>query len=204
MANTMRWRYGETNPVVLPVASATVIEIGDLVYLDTTTKPAGSVTYGGSLAATQESFHDKFAGVAMQPSRNGDTHDIRVATTGVFEFGLRLGHVRGGRADRRRRQRRRHGPVEPAGDRAPRRAIPNCRSATAPSGSTRPPRRCWWTWSARSARRPASRWPMTPAASGNVSTQQATLRRGDTSRDQDSRTQATLRAGRSPSGRSLI
>jgi len=87
MANTMRWRYGETNPVVLPVASATVIEIGDLVYLDTTAKPASSLSYGASLAATQEAFHDKFAGVAMQASRNGDTQDIRVATTGVFEFG---------------------------------------------------------------------------------------------------------------------
>ena len=86
MANTMRWRYGETNPVVLPVASATVIEIGDLVYLDTTAKPASGSTYGGSLAAAQETFHDKFAGVAMQQSRNGDTQDIRVATTGVFEF----------------------------------------------------------------------------------------------------------------------
>jgi hypothetical protein len=87
MANTMRWRYGETNPVVLPVASSTVIEIGDLVYFNTTTFAAGALTYGGSLAATQESFHDKFAGVAMQASRNGDTQDIRVATTGVFEFG---------------------------------------------------------------------------------------------------------------------
>jgi predicted RecA/RadA family phage recombinase len=89
MSNTMRWRYGETNPVVLPVSSATVIEIGDLVYFDSgtnTVKPAGALTYGASLAATQDSFHDKFAGVAMQQSRNGDTQDIRVATTGVFEF----------------------------------------------------------------------------------------------------------------------
>jgi hypothetical protein len=86
MSNTMRWRYGETNPVVLPVASATVIEIGDLVYLDTMAKPASALTYGASLAATQEAFHDKFAGVAMQQSRAGDTADIRVATTGVFEF----------------------------------------------------------------------------------------------------------------------
>jgi len=87
MANTMRWRYGDTNPVVLAVASATVIEIGDLVYLDSgTAKPASILTYGGSLAATQEAFHDKFAGIAMQQSRAGDTQDIRVATTGVFEF----------------------------------------------------------------------------------------------------------------------
>src|SRR5262249_48946838 len=87
MSNTMRWRYGETNPVVLPVASAMVIEIGDLVYFDSgTLKPAGALTYGASLAATQEAFHDKFAGVAMQQSRAGDTQDIRVATGGVFEF----------------------------------------------------------------------------------------------------------------------
>ena len=86
MANTMRWRYGETNPVVLPIAAATVIEIGDLVYLDTTAKPAGDLPYGASLAATQESFHDTFVGVAMQQSRTGDTAEIRVATTGVFEF----------------------------------------------------------------------------------------------------------------------
>ncbi|MBI3837672.1 MAG: hypothetical protein HY288_07035 [Planctomycetia bacterium] len=88
MSSTMRWRYGETNPIVMNVASSTVIEIGDLVYVDaaSTVKPAGAMTYGASLAATQETFHDAFAGVAMQQSRAGDAHDIRVATTGVFEF----------------------------------------------------------------------------------------------------------------------
>ena len=35
MSDNMRWRYGETNPVIIPVNSASVIEIGDLVYLDT-------------------------------------------------------------------------------------------------------------------------------------------------------------------------
>lgn len=87
MSDVMRWRYGDTNPVVLPVDSATVIEIGDLVWLDTDdAKPASASPYGGSLAAGQETFHDKFAGVAMQRSRAGDTAPIRVATTGVFEF----------------------------------------------------------------------------------------------------------------------
>ncbi len=86
MANAMRWRYGETNPVVLPVASETVIEIGDLIYWDTTAKPASGATFGGSLAAAQEWFHDRFAGVAMQQSDVGNTTEIRVATTGVFEF----------------------------------------------------------------------------------------------------------------------
>ena len=87
MANVMRWRYGDTNPVMLAVDSATVIEIGDLVYFDTDdAKPAGSASYGANLAAAQETFHDKFAGVAMQASAAGETASIRVATSGVFEF----------------------------------------------------------------------------------------------------------------------
>jgi hypothetical protein len=89
MSNVMRWRYGETNPVVLAVDAATVIEIGDLVIFDVDdVKPASSVTYGASLAATQELVHDKFVGVAMQASRAGETAAIRVATSGVFEFDL--------------------------------------------------------------------------------------------------------------------
>ncbi|MCE9546914.1 MAG: hypothetical protein K8T25_15675 [Planctomycetia bacterium] len=88
MANTMRWRYGDTNPVVLSVGSSTVIEIGDLVYLDAgEAKPASAQADQLTKAANQEMFHDAFAGVALQRSRAGDTDPIRVATTGVFEFG---------------------------------------------------------------------------------------------------------------------
>jgi len=83
----MRWRYGDTSPVMLPVDSTTVIEIGDLLYLDVDdAKPASAQADQGTKAANQELFHDKFAGVAMQASRNGDTQPIRVATAGVFEF----------------------------------------------------------------------------------------------------------------------
>ncbi|MCA9247348.1 MAG: hypothetical protein KDA42_09545 [Planctomycetales bacterium] len=71
----------------LPVDSATVIEIGDLVYLDTDdVKPISGVTYGANLTAAQEAAHDGFLGVAMQASAAGDTNEIRVATSGVFEF----------------------------------------------------------------------------------------------------------------------
>lgn len=87
MADVMRWRYGETNPIVIPVDSATVIEIGDLVYLDTDdAKPASSQADQGTEAGNQALFHNKFAGVAMQRSRSGDVEPIRVATTGVFEL----------------------------------------------------------------------------------------------------------------------
>lgn len=87
MSDTMRWRYGDTNPVVLPVDAATVIEIGDLVYQETDdARPASAQADQATEAANQELFHDKFAGVAMQRSPSGDTTPIRIATTGVFEF----------------------------------------------------------------------------------------------------------------------
>jgi len=87
VANTMRWRYGDTQPVMLPVDATTVVEIGDLIYLETDdARPASSQADQLTEAANQELFHDKFAGVAMQASRNGDTQPIRVATAGVFEF----------------------------------------------------------------------------------------------------------------------
>jgi hypothetical protein len=87
MADTMRWRYGDTNPVVIPVDSATTIEIGDLLYLNTDdARNAAALAYNTNLATTQEDFHDLFLGVAMQRSPSGDSESIRVATTGVFEF----------------------------------------------------------------------------------------------------------------------
>jgi hypothetical protein len=87
MANTMRWRYGDTNPIIAPVDSATVVEIGDLVYLDTDdVKPASSQADQGTLLLNQQVFQDNFLGVAMQASAAGDTTPLRIATTGVFEF----------------------------------------------------------------------------------------------------------------------
>jgi hypothetical protein len=87
MSDKMRWRYGDTNPVVAAVDSATVIEIGDLVRQDTDdAKPASSLADLGSETANQEAFAGAFLGVAMQRSRSGETAPIRVATTGVFEM----------------------------------------------------------------------------------------------------------------------
>jgi len=87
MSDRMRWRYGDTNPVVASVDSATVIEIGDLLWQDTDdAKRASAIADLGTESANQEAFAKAFLGVAMQRSRNGDTSPIRVATTGVFEF----------------------------------------------------------------------------------------------------------------------
>ncbi len=87
MSDKMRWRYGDTNPVVAAVDSSTVIEIGDLVWhAGDDVRPASDLTDYGSESANQAEFAARFLGVAMQRSRDGDTTPIRVAATGVFEF----------------------------------------------------------------------------------------------------------------------
>ena len=87
MPSKFRWVHGDTTHVLTPVASATVIEIGDLLYYDTdTAKPASMLTPGSSKAVSQSSFAAKFLGVAMQASPAGSTKPIRVVTEGVFEF----------------------------------------------------------------------------------------------------------------------
>jgi len=85
----METRYisGVTNPVMSDVDSATAVAIGDLVILDTDdTKPAASVTWDTNIATTQEAMHDKFLGIADSRSRSGDTEQVRVNTSGIFEF----------------------------------------------------------------------------------------------------------------------
>jgi hypothetical protein len=87
MANIMRWRYGDTNPVMAEVAADTVIEIGDLVgQVSGAAVPASAMDDLGTEAGNQEAFHDVFLGVAMQCSPDGSTEPIRVATSGVFEL----------------------------------------------------------------------------------------------------------------------
>ena len=103
MANTMRWRYGDTCPVMLPVDSATVIEIGDLLYLDTDdAKPAGlpadQGTEGGESAVV--SRHVRGRGDAG--FGGGDTQPIRVATTRRVRVRLREHDARSRRHDGRR------------------------------------------------------------------------------------------------------
>src|SRR5688500_8873419 len=87
MADTFRLRHDDTAKITAAVDSATVIEIGDLLYLDTDDlKPASSQADQTGEEANQGLFASKFIGVAMQASDSGDTENIRVATDGVFEF----------------------------------------------------------------------------------------------------------------------
>lgn len=81
----MRYRHGDSNPVVSPaVAAATEIKIGDMVT--GTPAAAASVAWSTNLTGTQEAFHDEFLGVAAQASRVGDVSPIRVNTSAVHEF----------------------------------------------------------------------------------------------------------------------
>ncbi len=77
MSNTMRWRYGDTNPVVVTPVKKQPIEIGDLVCL---------VTSERICVLRSRNLASRFLGVAMQESKFGEDDPIRVATTGVFEF----------------------------------------------------------------------------------------------------------------------
>lgn len=87
MANSMRWRYGDTNPVTLPVEADDSVEIGDLVFLDSgAARPASAQEDQGSSLLNLNTFHDQFVGVAMQASPEGTASSVRIATTGVFEF----------------------------------------------------------------------------------------------------------------------
>lgn len=87
---TAVWKYGDVSPVITaPVDTATVISVGDLIYIDSGTNlphPASDFTWDTNIATTQEEFHDVFLGVALQRSRAGDTDPIRVGTTGVYEL----------------------------------------------------------------------------------------------------------------------
>jgi len=87
MADVFRLRHEDTDRVAGAVDSATVIEIGDLLYLDgDDLKPASSQSDQASEEANQAVFASRFAGVAMQASDAGDTDTVRVAADGVFEF----------------------------------------------------------------------------------------------------------------------
>lgn len=89
MAQQSFYRFGQTELVKQRVDSATVIERGDMLYLDTDdVKPASSYTWDTNLATTQGTFAEKFIGIAAESSENGDTDPISVdiSPLSVYEF----------------------------------------------------------------------------------------------------------------------
>lgn len=103
LMNKLRFRSGQVHLRRVPVDAATVIEAGDLVWLDgDDAKPASQLAWGGTLAATQASFAAKFLGIAHQPSLAGDTTPISIDVSGdsvyevdvasaIYKFGDTLG-----------------------------------------------------------------------------------------------------------------
>ena len=89
MTNQLGFRSGQVQLHKLRVDSGTVIEAGDLVFLDTDdVKPASDFAWDTDLATTQAQFAAVFLGVAHQQSADGDTDDISVdlSPLSVYEF----------------------------------------------------------------------------------------------------------------------
>ena len=96
MSNSVRYRYGDTNPVAVPLDVGTAFNIGDMMFTDSAdsykAKPAGSYVWDTDLATTQTSFALVFLGVSSQ-YYDGTTLAIgikdslvRVNTEGVYDF----------------------------------------------------------------------------------------------------------------------
>lgn len=80
-------RYRKKDTFEGPVDSVTVIEPGDMVWLDTDDyKPASAFTWDTDLAKTQGEFRSKFAGIAITGSPAGDTKPIVIARPGYGFF----------------------------------------------------------------------------------------------------------------------
>jgi hypothetical protein len=87
--NTMRWRYGDTCPIMVRVDSEVHIEIGDLIVERGEGRCIPANQFAPAKLDPSEWFYEfqnAFVGVAMQASRRGDIEKIRAATQGVFEF----------------------------------------------------------------------------------------------------------------------
>ena len=77
--NRLRFRSGQVQLHRLKVDAETVLDAGDLVYLDAgSVKPAKDFPWTTDLATTQGAFAAAFLGVCHQPSAEGETEDVSV------------------------------------------------------------------------------------------------------------------------------
>jgi hypothetical protein len=107
VANTYRYRWGETNPVAVPLEAGVAVELGSLCFIPAAAGdvdgsagvagklyPANKKIWNTDLATTRAAFVAQFAGVAAQayagenPITGYGIKDgnLRVDTDGVFEF----------------------------------------------------------------------------------------------------------------------
>lgn len=72
------YRKGPVTLRSYPVASASVVNLGDAVYMDTTAKANGDYTWDTNLATTQGTHAAVFIGIAHTASASGETDNIQV------------------------------------------------------------------------------------------------------------------------------
>ena len=89
MSNRLRFRSGQVELHRLRVDSGTVLNAGDLVYLDADdVKPASEFPFTTDLATTRGNFAAVFLGVCHQASAVGEVADVSVdlSPLAVYEF----------------------------------------------------------------------------------------------------------------------
>ena len=87
MASIDRFIRHDDGIMFCRVDSATVIEIGDAVWLDTNdVKPASDFTWDTNLSTTQTNFQPTFVGIARSASPAGSTDLVRVQCEGHFKM----------------------------------------------------------------------------------------------------------------------
>lgn len=89
MSHALRFRSGQVELHRLRVDSATILEPGDLVYLDgDDIKPASQFPFVTDLATTRGQFAAVFLGVCHEYSAAGETHDVSVdlSPLAVYEY----------------------------------------------------------------------------------------------------------------------
>jgi len=89
MANRLRFRSGQVQLHKVRVSAESVIEAGDLLFLeDDLAKPAAELSWDTNLATTQAELADMFLGIAHQPSPAGEAEPISVdvSPVSVYEF----------------------------------------------------------------------------------------------------------------------
>lgn len=85
MANKARHLYGDDEPILVPIASAVVVEVGDFVaVVANLAVPVADVADGGDAAANREACADIFVGISESASAAGQTEPVRVGTAGVW------------------------------------------------------------------------------------------------------------------------
>lgn len=89
MPNNFSFRSGQVVLQKFRVESNSIIEPGDLVYLDeTVARPASELAWNTNLATTQGDFAAVFLGIAHERSEDGESTPISVdvSSTSVYEF----------------------------------------------------------------------------------------------------------------------